>query len=343
MGMNRRAFLAAAGVAAAPAFAHQRAPVEFGVEVGSVSQNRWTPVQFMDYLAKIDVQVAMISVPREMQADPAALKGIKDNAGKLGMSLILSDGCICPSSTSFNPQFGTVEEQLNRTLSIARTLGVRGLRVTVGMVKERPQIEMHMENTLKVVRSMRSRILDSGLKLAVENHGGDFQARELKTLVEEAGKDVLGVCLDPGNSLWMMEDPHLTLELLGPYAEVSHIRDTAVWRVPEGVAIRWVNMGDGNVDIDGWIRKFIQLRPGVPITFENLVSGQPRIARVFDPATFKDFSKMPASELSRFLALAERGKPVPAAPPKPGVSRGEQQCADLEVCVRYTRDLLKRI
>ena len=52
---------------------------------------------------------------------------------------------------------------------------------------------------------------------------------------------------------------------------------------------------------------------------------------------------MPASELSRFLALAEQGKPVPAAPPKPGVSRGEQQCADLEVCVRYTRDLLKRI
>src|ERR1035437_9066257 len=105
--------------------------------------------------------------------------------------------------------------------------------------------------------------------------------RELKMMVEEAGKDVLGVCLDSGNPLWMMEDPHLTLELLGPYAEVTHIRDTAVWRVPEGVAVRWVNMGDGNVDIDGWIKKFIQMRPGVPITFENLVSGQPRVFRVF--------------------------------------------------------------
>ena len=124
MGMNRRAFLAAAGAAAAPAFAQQRAAVEFGVEAGTVSQNKWTPVQFMDYLAKIDVQVAMISVPREMQTDPAALKEIKDHAGKLGMSLILSDGCICPSSTGFNPQFGTVEEQLTRTLSLARTHSV---------------------------------------------------------------------------------------------------------------------------------------------------------------------------------------------------------------------------
>ena len=255
MGMNRRAFLAAAGAVAAPAFAQQGAKVELGVEAGTVSQNKWTPVQFMDYLAKIGVDVAMVNVPRDMQTDPAALKEIKDHADKLGMSLILSDGCICPSSTSFNPKFGTVEEQLTQTLNVARTLGVRGLRVVVGMAKERPEIEMHMENTLKVVRSMRSRILDSGLKLAIENHGGDFQARELKTLVEAAGKDVLGVTLDPGNSLWMMEDPHLTLELLGPYAEVSHVRDTAVWRVPEGVAIRWVNMGDGNVDIDGWIEE----------------------------------------------------------------------------------------
>jgi sugar phosphate isomerase/epimerase len=278
-----------------------------------------------------------------MQADPVALKGIKDHADKLGLSLILSDGCICPSSSSFNPQFGTGEEQLTRTLGVARALGVKALRVTVGMQKERPQIEMHAENTLKLVRSMRSQILDSGLKLAIENHGGDFQARELKALVEAGGRDVLGVTLDPGNSLWMMEDPHLTLELLGPYTEVWHLRDTAVWRVPEGVAVRWVNMGEGNVDIDGWVKKLLQMRPGLPIVFENLVSGQPRIIRVFDPATFKDFTKMPAYELSRFLALAERGKPLPAAPPTPGKSRGQQQCEDLEVCVRYTRDLLKRI
>jgi hypothetical protein len=138
----------------------------------------------------------------------------------------------------------------------------------------------------------------------------------------------------------IMEDPHLTLELLGPYALTSHIRDTAVWRVPEGVAVRWVNMGEGNVDIDGWVKKFVKMRPELPVSFENLPSAEPRIIRVFDPETFRYFPKMPAADLSRYLALADRGRPTPAAPPPPGASRGQQQCDNLEVCVRYTRKLL---
>jgi hypothetical protein len=102
-------------------------------------------------------------------------------------------------------------------------------------------------------------------------------------------------------------------------------------------------MGEGNVDIDGWVKKLVKMRPGLPVIIENLVSAQPRILRVFDPETFKDFSKMPASDLSRYLALAEKGKPVPAVPPAAGKSRGQQQCEDLEVCVRYTRKLLESI
>jgi hypothetical protein len=85
----------------------------------------------------------------------------------------------------------------------------------------------------------------------------------------------MGVCLDSGNPVWMLEDPHMTLEMLIPYAETSHVRDSAVWKVPEGIAVRWVNMGEGNVDIDGWIRKFIQAKPGLPIIFENLVRQSP--------------------------------------------------------------------
>jgi hypothetical protein len=138
----------------------------------------------------------------------------------------------------------------------------------------------------------------------------------------------------------MLEDPHLTLELLVPYAVNSHVRDSAVWRVPEGVAMRWVNMGEGNVDIDGWVKKYVRMHPDQPLTFENIVSGQPRIIRVFEAETFKNFPKMPAVELSRYLALAERGKPVLPAPQAEGKSRGQQQLDDMEVCVRYTRRLL---
>jgi hypothetical protein len=181
------------------------------------------------------------------------------------------------------------------------------------------------------------------VKLAVENHGGDLQSREMKGMIEAVGTDVMGVCLDSGNPVWMLEDPHFTLETLVPYALTCHVRDSAVWKTPEGIAVRWVNMGEGNVDIDGWIRKFIQAKPGMPIIFENLVSGAPRVHHIYDQAFWDNWRKMPAWEFSRFLTIADRGTPKPAAPRPAGKAAGQQRIDDLEVCVRYTRELLQRL
>ena len=155
-----------------------------------------------------------------------------------------------------------------RGLKASQIFGAKCMRCVLGGDPERPQIEMHIDNMVKAVRGLRSRILDSGVKLAVENHGGDLQAREMKGMIEAAGADVMGVCLDSGNPVWMLEDPHMTLETLITYAETCHVRDSAVWKTPEGIAVRWVNMGEGNVDIDGWLRTFIAAKPGMPIIFE---------------------------------------------------------------------------
>jgi len=344
MRIGRRTLLAAAGtVLAQPPTSAERPRVELGAISGSVSQMKWTPLRFLDYLSKIDLSYAMISLSREMLLDESAVKQVRAHADRLGISLILAHGSVCPSSKSFNAGLGTVEEQVAPALKASQIFGARSMRVVLGSATERPEIEMHLENMLRAVRGMRARIQDSGVKLAVENHGGDLQARELKALVEAAGRDILGVCLDSANPVWMLEDPHMTLEMLGPWAESSHIRDSAVWRVPEGIAVRWVNVGDGNVDIYGWIKKFIAMRPGLPLIFENLVSRQPRIFNVFDSRFWDNYRKMPAWEFSRFVALAERGKPTPAIPPVPGKDPGQQQCDDLEVCVRRTREFLLTI
>jgi sugar phosphate isomerase/epimerase len=344
MSLSRRTFLAGAG-AAATLGAAPGAAVKIGVELGCISSARFTPYQYLDYLAGIGAQVAQFSAAtlgvNPANPDEDVIRKVRDHATKLGIATpAISTGSICPSSSGFNSKLGSAEEQIAQGLKLARTMGATAMRAVVGGARERPQIETHMQNMSRVLKGMRSQIRDSGVKIAMENHGGDFQARELKALVEDAGSDILGICLDSGNPLWMLEDPHLTLELLGPYTVNSHVRDTAVWRVPEGVAARWVNMGEGNVDIDGWIGKLLTVQPGVPVTFENIVSAQPRVMRVFDSASYRNFPKMPASELARFLALAERGKPVPARPAPPGKSRSQQQLDDLEVCVRYTRKLL---
>jgi len=222
--MDRRAFVlgtAAAAIAAARPLASPAAAVELGSIDGSVSGNQFTTAQFLDYLASIKLTWAMISLPPAVLDDEAEVRRIRDHAGRLGIRVQLAHGSVCPSSRSFNAALGTLEEQVARSLRASRIFGASCMRCILGGDPERPDIDRHIENMIAAVRSVRSRILDSGVKLAVENHGGDLQARELKMMIEAVGRDVIGVCLDSGNPVWMLEDPHMTLETLIPYAETT--------------------------------------------------------------------------------------------------------------------------
>jgi sugar phosphate isomerase/epimerase len=345
--IDRRQFIATGAAAAAYGVVLKGAApapvVELGSIDGSVGGNNFTPVQFLDYLHSIGLTWAMLSLPAAALTDEAALGAIRAHADRLGIKLQLAAGSVCPSSKSFNPQNGTVEEQVARGLKASQIFGASCMRCVLGLDPERPQIERHIDNMIKAVRPLRSRILDSGVKLAVENHGGDLRADEMKGMIEAIGTDVMGVCLDSGNPVWMLEDPRFTLDVLVPYALTCHVRDSAVWKTADGIAVRWVNMGEGNVDIDGWIRAFVAAKPGLPIIFENLVSGNPRVHHIYDPAFWDNWRTMPAWEFARFDAIADRGTPKPATPRPPGKTAGQQRIDDLEACVRYTRDLLKRL
>ena len=335
----------AAGAGLSAVAAQQRPATRLGVELGCISANKWTAYQFLDYFHKIGLGAAQFNAStlgiREADPDEAELRKIRAYAENLGVTLNAYSGrSICSTCEGFDTRSGTVEVQIAQGLRVARIIGASCMRVVLGSFKDRPEIQRHLENMVRVIKSVRPQVRDSGVKLAIENHNADLQAREIKVLIEEVGPDVLGVCLDSGNPLAIMEDPHLTLEILGPYAATTHVRDTAVWRIPEGVAMRWVNMGEGNVGIDSWVKKFVQMQPKLPVSFENLPMQKPRIIRIFGPDNLRYFPNMPAADLARYLALAERGKPLPDGAPVPPNQRGEEQRAGLEVCVNYVRKLL---
>ncbi len=75
------------------------------------------------------------------------------------------------------------------------------MRAVLGSSADRSTgIEKHIESMVGVLKNSRSRIMDAGVKVAIENHAGDMQARELKMLVEAAGPEFVGVCIDSGNA-----------------------------------------------------------------------------------------------------------------------------------------------
>jgi 3-oxoisoapionate decarboxylase len=188
-----------------------------------------------------------------------------------------------------------------------------------------------------VLKNSRSRAQDANIKIAIENHAGDMQGWEVKTLIEAAGPDFVGSCLDSGNPCWTLEDPHVTLETLHPYVLTSHVRDSAIWRVPNGAAVSWVRMGEGNVKIDDYCRKYAELCPGRALSLESIVMG-PRIYAYRDPKFWDAYRDIPAWDFERFAEIAEAGKPY-TIPPVDRADAPRREREDLEASLAHVKRL----
>ena len=284
MNLTRRSLFGMA--AAAPLAMAAPAPaVKLGIDLFSLRSQNWTPFQLLDYSAKLGAKVVHFSEIRFIGSlEPENLRAVRRYAEERGIEIEIGMKSICPTSKMFDAKAGTAEEQIGRMLDSATLAGSHIVRAVLGSSEDRRPgpIEKHIESTVKVLRNVRSKAQDHNLKIAIENHAGDMQAHELKQLIEEAGKDFVGACLDSGNPLWTLEDPHVTLETLHPYVLTSHVRDSAVWRVPEGAAVSWVRMGQGNVASTSTAGNMRSSAPGARSRMESIVTN-PRVFAFRDP------------------------------------------------------------
>jgi 3-oxoisoapionate decarboxylase len=294
---------------------HSPAP-RLGLDTYSLRSQNWDAFQQLDYCAARSVKVVHFSEPRLVGGfDRVHLERVRAHADSRGLDIEIGMLSICPTSGIFAPAQGTAEEQLGRAIDAAVMCGSPLVRCVLGNTFDRRMpggIERHIDQVLQVLRRIRSRVIDAGVKIAIENHSGDMQARELKMLVETAGTDFVGVCIDSGNASWAIEDPHLTLETLAPYVLTSHMRDSALWNTPAGVVAQWTRMGEGNVDIAGYIRTYIERCPGRPVSLELIMHRQ-RTFDYHDDEFWSAYRSTPAWEFARFLTRAEKGEPRPDA------------------------------
>lgn len=344
--MQRRTFLGLAGAAFAPLPAPAAPNVKLGVDLFSIRDQGWSPIEYLDYCAKWGAKVVHFSEIRFIRSlDTQNLKQVRAHAERLGIEIEIGMRSICPTSTLFDPKQGTAEEQLSRMVVAAKTVGSPIVRCVLGSSADRSgpiPLEQHMENTVKVLRNVKSRVVDAGLKVAIENHAGDMQGREVKSLIEAAGKDFVGSCLDAGNPLWTLEDPHVTLETLAPYVLTSHVRDTLLWIAPQGVAVAWARMGEGNIGIDSYVRRYIELCPGRALSLEIIVTG-PRYYNYRDPKFWDAYRDVPAWDFARFLTIAEKGEAKPAPPRLQGEAAKTRQREDLEASLTWTKEFLAEL
>ncbi|MCL4783302.1 MAG: sugar phosphate isomerase/epimerase [Bryobacterales bacterium] len=327
--MHRRQFLATSALgasslaatvstSAAPrAIDTSRDPARFGLDLWSVRSQGWNAFQYVDHAVEHKLKVIQFADAHTLGGlEPEHARKVKAYADERGVLLEMGMGTICPTSSGWQGEKDPIEPWILRHVETAKLLGSPILRCLMGSAKERKSeipLAKHTQAMLATLRNLRSRVTDMGVKMAIENHSGDYQGRELAPIVEEAGKDWVGVIFDSGNPIWTIEDPMVALEHLAPYVVSSHLRDSYVWTTEDGVAARWVVFGEGNVGIREVLRVLIERCPKASVLLETITVRHNDL-RVKHPDFWKGYEEVPANEFMRFYALAEKGHPQPPLP-----------------------------
>lgn len=285
--------------------------MKLGLDLYSVRSQPWNALQKLDYCKRLGVDVAHFGLGDLGATGDDAMARVKAHAGALGLEIELGMGSICESSTTFDPAGGSAVAQTRHALDIAAQLGSRVLKVLLGNAADRRTavpLATHIENCVATLRAVRDQALGLGITLAVENHG-DLLGREVAALIEAAGPDFVGACLDPGNSVALAEDPLVTFEHVAPYIVASHIRDSVVWPHPRGAAFQWVALGDGNVGLPALARRYQTECSAAAFTLEILTGMPPRVLPYLDDGYWQAFAERPAWEAARFERLVRQGQP----------------------------------
>jgi 3-oxoisoapionate decarboxylase len=350
---SRRAFLQTTAltlgsVTLAPAQA-AKPKIKVGYDNFAVRAMGWKAPELLDFAVKIKCDTLFIS---DLDAfgplDDAALRDVKKRADDAGIALYAGGWSICPTSKSWGRDkrnWKSGEEHVETGIRVAKTVGSPVYRVVLGSADDRKTeggIRARIADTVKVLKNCRQQVLDSGVKISVENHAGDMHSWELKSLIDDAGPDIVGVNFDSGNAAWTLEDPLEAFETLAKYVNCSSLRDDMIWQTDDGAAVQWTAVGEGILDWKKFTARWIEVCPNVPIQIET-ISGFARNFPYKKDEFWANYDRKP-EVLAKFEALAAKGHKIEPFKAPEGVDRKkaeqEYQRGEIERSIKYLRETL---
>ncbi len=173
--------------------------------------------------------------------------------------------------------------------------------------------------------------------LAIENHK-DWTVDEMVALLEKHSSEFLGVCLDFGNNLSLLDSPDAVMKL-APWAISTHVKDIGLEASPDGFLMAEVPIGQGVVDVARIMGAIRSARPQTRGVFEMITRDPLPIPCLTDKywATFPDRNGMYLAKSMRLVR--ERGKGqltrVSSQPPEEQARLAD---ANLRLCLDAARE-----
>ena len=228
------------------------------------------------------------------------------------LGVFLEGQILLPQDTADVLRFESEVKQAREAgIGLLRTVCLRGRRYeTFQSLKEFKSFRAKSYQALEWAEPI---VRKYGIKLAVENHK-DWRINEMLELMEHLESSWIGVTLDTGNNLALLEDPMAVVTALAPYTMTIHFKDMGLETYKDGFLLAEVPLGKGFLDLTK-IRQICEShRPEVTFNLE-MITRDPLPIPCFSDRYWATFgNSISGREAARTLALVqshEAERPLP--------------------------------
>lgn len=191
---------------------------------------------------------------------------------------------------------------------VVRTVCLSGRRYE--SFKSLAEFKTFKQRSLDAIRLALPVVQKFNLKLAVENHK-DWLAGELVEWIKSFDHPLLGVTLDFGNNLALLEDPLQVVETLAPYAFSTHVKDMGVDHYADGFLLSEVVLGQGLCPLQKMVAICRQHNPAIRFNLEMITRDPLKIPCHLD-TYWATYDQKNNTALQTTLDLVQKNKqPLP--------------------------------
>lgn len=250
----------------------------------------------MDRAAEQQLECVQVDLALKMEAGEAAQwrADLKSKSEQLGIELV---GAAYGDPTV---------EMITQALQAGKELNARVVRYACGpqRIWQPPLPPDELVGVLKDIAPIAEK---NGQYFSVENHQ-DYTADEMVHIMSSVGSPHVGIYLDTGNSIALMEDPLYTVEKLAPFTHGIHMKEYVVLPAPGGYDLVGVGLGQGVVDNQKAMEIVADKAPEetMLVTIENPLE-RCHIAAL-SPKYIAEFKDLPIGTLAAVADMIETSK-----------------------------------
>jgi sugar phosphate isomerase/epimerase len=293
------------------------------------------PTRFLEYARSLGARGVQVVLGALADAEAAALREVAAAA-----TMYLEGIIALPRDDADLGRFeAEVRTAKNAGCQVVRTVMLSGRRYET--FKSMEAFRRFAESSFHALSLAAPIVARHDILLAVENHK-DWRADELIAILKRVDNDHVGVCLDTGNSIALLENPLEVVEALAPWSFTTHFKDMGLEECRDGFLLAEVPLGRGTLELARVIRCLRKSRPTIHFNIE-MITRDPLLVPCLRDPYWITFPSLPGRYLARALALVRdnpRSEPLPRISTLPIDERLRVEVENVRRSLVFARDHL---